>query len=194
MSVEAVVSQQSNKLDDLVDVFVVVGFVRDEDPPCVQRRTVRGGSAAAPSAAAAAAETYSAPERAACCTQGVSLWPGRCGRCKETQRTSGPNFVIINTQWGWFKTRAGLSTLRRLNISSRRYCITQIGQMIWFGLKDSRKLLGLTQNDSGRWKVFPLQQRKLNISCVVAICLSSKFHMRELRHRTSSTWRRTFTD
>lgn len=37
MSVKAVVSQQSHELDDLVDVLVVVGFVRYKDPPCIQR-------------------------------------------------------------------------------------------------------------------------------------------------------------
>lgn len=38
MSVEAVVSQQSHKLDDLVDVLVVVGFVGDKHSPLLQRK------------------------------------------------------------------------------------------------------------------------------------------------------------
>lgn len=41
--VEAVVSQQSHKVDDLVDVLVVVGLVGDKHPPCVQdTQTVAG--------------------------------------------------------------------------------------------------------------------------------------------------------
>ena len=32
--VKAVVSQQGNKVDDLVDVFFIVGFVRYKDLPC----------------------------------------------------------------------------------------------------------------------------------------------------------------
>lgn len=43
MCVKAVVSQQSNKVDDLVDVLVVVRFVRDEDPPCIQERGINTG-------------------------------------------------------------------------------------------------------------------------------------------------------
>lgn len=37
MRVEAVVSQQSNKVDDLVDVLVVVCFICDKDPSLLQR-------------------------------------------------------------------------------------------------------------------------------------------------------------
>lgn len=38
MRIKAVVSQQSNKVDDLIDVLVVVRFVRDKDPPCIQEQ------------------------------------------------------------------------------------------------------------------------------------------------------------
>lgn len=38
MCIKAVVSQQGNKVDDLIDVLVVVRFVRDEDPPCIQEQ------------------------------------------------------------------------------------------------------------------------------------------------------------
>lgn len=43
MRVEAVVSQQSHKVDDLVDVLVVIGFVGDKHPPCVQETPMIGG-------------------------------------------------------------------------------------------------------------------------------------------------------
>lgn len=36
MRVKAVVSQQSHKVDDLIDVLVVIGFVGDKHPPCIQ--------------------------------------------------------------------------------------------------------------------------------------------------------------
>lgn len=38
MCVEAVVSQQGHKFDDLVDVLVVVRLVSDKDLPCIQER------------------------------------------------------------------------------------------------------------------------------------------------------------
>lgn len=38
MCIKAVVSQQGNEVDDLIDVLVVVRFVRDEDPPCIQEQ------------------------------------------------------------------------------------------------------------------------------------------------------------
>lgn len=43
MRVEAVVSQQSHKVDDLIDVLVVIGFVGDKHPPCVQETQVIEG-------------------------------------------------------------------------------------------------------------------------------------------------------
>lgn len=36
--IKAIVSQQSNKVDDLIDVLVVVSFVSDKDPPLFQRQ------------------------------------------------------------------------------------------------------------------------------------------------------------
>lgn len=38
MCVKAVVPQQSNKVDDLVDVFVIVRFISDKHPPLLQRQ------------------------------------------------------------------------------------------------------------------------------------------------------------
>jgi len=37
MSIKAVVSQQRHKVDDLVDVLVVVRFVSDEDLSCSEK-------------------------------------------------------------------------------------------------------------------------------------------------------------
>lgn len=34
MRIKAVVSQQSNKVDDLIDMLIVVCFVSDKDLPC----------------------------------------------------------------------------------------------------------------------------------------------------------------
>lgn len=43
--IKAVVSQQRNKIDDLLDVLVVVGFISDKDLPCVQKQSRHyGGS------------------------------------------------------------------------------------------------------------------------------------------------------
>ena len=38
MCIEAVVSQQSNKVDDLIHVLVVVCFVSDKNPPCIEKQ------------------------------------------------------------------------------------------------------------------------------------------------------------
>lgn len=46
MCIKAVVSQQSNKVDDLIDVLVVVRFVRYEDPPCIQEQEINNGGSA----------------------------------------------------------------------------------------------------------------------------------------------------
>lgn len=43
MCIKAVVPQQSNKVDDLIDMLVVVRFIRDEDPPCIQERGMSTG-------------------------------------------------------------------------------------------------------------------------------------------------------
>lgn len=40
MRVEAVVSEQSGEVDDVVHVFVVVRFVRDEDPPWIGAKSL----------------------------------------------------------------------------------------------------------------------------------------------------------
>lgn len=40
MRIKAVVSQQSDKFDDLVDVLVVVSFVSDKDLPCVEEQQI----------------------------------------------------------------------------------------------------------------------------------------------------------
>lgn len=36
MGIKAIVSQQSNKVDDLVDMLVIIGFICDKHPPCIQ--------------------------------------------------------------------------------------------------------------------------------------------------------------
>lgn len=87
MCIKAVVSQQSNKVDDLVDVLVVVRFVRDEDPPCVQERGINTGGRESiiNDLQTCWANTYSAPKRAACCTEGSSVSTPDCGRCVESK-------------------------------------------------------------------------------------------------------------
>ncbi len=41
MRIKAVVSQQSNKVDDLINMFVVVRFVSDKDPSCIQEQQIK---------------------------------------------------------------------------------------------------------------------------------------------------------
>lgn len=48
MRVEAVVPEQSSEVDDVVQVFVVVGLVGDKNPPWIQRESLIDGGSVQP--------------------------------------------------------------------------------------------------------------------------------------------------
>lgn len=66
MRVEAVVSQQGHKVDDLVDVLVVVGFVGDKHPACDgETQMIEGRGGRGPEAPVVASLTLLQGERRA---------------------------------------------------------------------------------------------------------------------------------
>lgn len=79
MRVKAVVSEQSSEVDDVVHVFVVVRFVRDENPPWIGTKSVIDAGRWINDVRV---NSYSAPAAAACCTGGCSA-----DLCRSTKVT-----------------------------------------------------------------------------------------------------------